>query len=126
MYVKPKSRQIRGVYVPENYNGTTFTEPPAESMLAEQDAQNLQELPDTAERAIASERTPEQGPAGLPEAIPAATPPEKPPALFAGLGGLRSDDLLLLGLILLLSRSEGDGKQAAEILPMLALLLFLG
>lgn len=121
MYVKPKSRQIRGVYVPENYNGTTFTEPPAE-----QDAQDRQDLPDTAERAIEPERTPGDGQAGLPEAVPAATPPEKPSALFAGSGGLRSDDLLLLGLILLLSRSEGEGKQAAEILPMLALLLFLG
>lgn len=126
MYVKPKSRQIRGVYVPENYNGTTFTEPPVEPPPVEQDAQDRQDLPDTAQRAIASECSPGDGHAGLPEAIPTAKSPEPPPALFAGLGGLRSDDLLLLALILLLSRKEGESKQAAEILPMLALLLFLG
>lgn len=126
MYVKPKSQQIRGVYVPENYHGTTFTESPAQPTPDEQSVQNPHDPPDTAERTIASEHVPEEGQAGLPEAITTATPPEKPPAPVSALGGLRSDDLLLLGLILLLSRGEGDGKQTAEILPVLALLLFLG
>ena len=48
-------------------------------------------------------------------------------SLFSGFGGLRSDDLLLLALILLMSRGGDEGKHASsEILPLLALLLFMG
>jgi hypothetical protein len=39
---------------------------------------------------------------------------------------LRSDDILLLALIVLLSRNDEGGKGASEILPLLAILLFLG
>lgn len=105
MYVKPSNRQMRGVYVPENYNGTAFTDP-----APEQDA-------------------PVQEAAALPEAIPTAKSQEGPSAggLPAGLGGLHSDDLLLLALIVLMSRTDGQGQQScSDILPLLALLLFLG
>lgn len=122
MYVKPKPRQIQGVFVPDNYNGTTFTEPPVQPTSAAQDT------PEPTEDATEQERAHTNRQQCLPESIPTAKPTEKPSlsSLFAGTGGLRSDDLLLLALILLLSRDEGEGKQAAEILPLLALLLFLG
>ena len=56
---------------------------------------------------------------------PAPPPPKPPCELFGGAlpalpGGLESDELLLLGLILLLARS-GEGS---DLLPWLALLLF--
>lgn len=61
-----------------------------------------------------------------PPCPPPPPPPEKPHCdLFGGPlptlpGGLESDELLLIGLILLLARS-GEG---ADVLPWLALLLF--
>lgn len=109
MYVKPINKQVRGVYVPENYNGTTFTEPaPAKE-------------PDTVP--MQSEQA--QPPGAIIEAVAQEAPPRT--GLPAGLGGLRSDDLLLLALILLMSRDADQGAQGCgDILPLLALLLFLG
>lgn len=115
MYVKPPRRQIHGVYVPDNYNGTIFTdspEPPVEKQTeAEPFEQSAQAPP-------------------APESVPVEKSEEKGllSSLFSGFGGLRSDDLLLLALILLMSRSDGsDGKHStSEILPLLALLLFMG
>ena len=109
MYVKPSNRQTRGLYVPDNYNGTAFAAP-----APEQDAQS-----ETAQEAAAI----------LPEAPATSKSQESTPAggLLAGLGSLRSDDLLLLALIVLMSRSDGQGQQScSDILPLLALLLFLG
>ena len=109
MYVKPLNKQVRGVYVPENYNGTTFTEPIPEQ---EQSAAPAQEPTPTLPEAIATAKVQESAPTG---------------GLLAGLGSLRSDDLLLLALIVLMSRSDGQGQQScSDILPLLALLLFLG
>lgn len=112
MYVKPPRRQFGSPFVPENYNGTAFTEPdPAQ--------QEQEDAPD--DRAVSAPEPPT-------DAIPSAKTEEKGllPSLFSGFGGLRSDDLLLLALILLMSRSDGERSSTSEILPLLALLLFLG
>ena len=115
MYVKPPRRQIHGVYVPENYNGTTFTEPADPSFDEPQPPEQAQPQ---------ASQPPET------ESIPAGKTEEKGPlsSLFSGFGGLRSDDILLLALIVLMSRGEsGEGKHStSEILPLLALLLFMG
>lgn len=113
MYVKPPRRQFQaGTYVPDNYHGTAFTEPEPE--------QPVQEQPDEAQQAE------QQAP--LPDAIPTSQKQESGllSSLFSGLGGLRSDDLLLLALIVLLGRSDQDKKGTSEILPLLAILLFMG
>ena len=114
MYVKPSRKQIGGVYVPENYHGTAFDEqeqsPPLEQATLQPPEQEHHEV--TA--------TPTQSPcAGKQEGSGLSS-------LFSGLGNLRSDDILLLALILLLARSDKDGHSGTEILPMLAILLFIG
>ena len=113
MYVKPPHRQMHGMYVPNNYNGTAFTEAPSVQ------ANEMSEMP---------EPQSEQHSAPLPESVPAGktNPKSGLSSLFSGFGGLRSDDLLLLALILLMSRSDGENQSTSEILPLLALLLFLG
>lgn len=112
MYVKPANRQIRGVYVPDNYNGTAFTEPAPEPE---------QTVPDQTEP-----QAPPQEVVAVTEAVPASKTEDKGlfPSLFSG---LRSDDLLLLALILLMSRNDDQGGHStSEILPLLAILLFMG
>lgn len=115
MYVKPPRRQIHGVYVPDNYHGTTFTDSPEPPI-------NEQAKTETDEQSAPIP--------SAPESLPASKNEEKGllSSLFSGFGGLRSDDLLLLALILLMSRSDSsDGKHStSEILPLLALLLFMG
>ncbi|MBQ7379058.1 MAG: hypothetical protein IJW70_05190 [Clostridia bacterium] len=110
MYVKPPRRQFGSSFVPDNYNGTAFTEPDP-AVQEQEDALTDQAMPEPA-----------------PDAIPTAKTEEKGllPSLFSGFGGLRSDDLLLLALILLMSRNGGGQDNTSEILPLLALLLFLG
>ena len=112
MYVKPH-KQLRDLYVPENYHGTAFDG---------QEEKDRDPMP---------EEQPEQAPQKPEQEAAKAIPVQAKgmlPSLFSGFNGLRSDDLLLLSLILLLLRSEGeDGTHAAgEILPFLALLLFMG
>lgn len=110
MYVKPPRRQFQGgMYVPDNYHGTAFTE--------EQERNGQPAEPQQAE-----ESAPES------QAVPAVKKQEGGllSSLFSGFGGLRSDDILLLALIVLLSRNDEGGKGASEILPLLAILLFLG
>lgn len=112
MYVKPTGKQIRGMYVPENYRGTTFTEPEAKSVSEADSQQQSEALPKApAAEPAAGIQTPER--TGL-------------SSLFSGIGNIRSDDLLLLALILLLSKNEGGEHSTSEILPLLALLLFMG
>ncbi len=112
MYVKPPRRQFGSSFVPDNYNGTAFHDPTP--------TPQEQEDP-SSDRAVSAPEPPA-------DAIPTAKTEEKGllPALFSGFGGLRSDDLLLLALILLMSRSDGERGSTSEILPLLALLLFLG
>ena len=114
MYVKPPRRQLHGTYVPDNYNGTAFSEP-----LEEQESRE------------AEPQEPMQEQASLTLPASAVTEKSEQPgllsSLFSGFGDLHSDDLLLLALILLLSRAGDEGKHASsEILPLLALLLFMG
>ena len=114
MYVKPPRRQLHGTYVPDNYNGTAFSDPQDEKEMLDPQPQ-------------APEPTKE--PISL-SASTAAEKGEQPgmlSSLFSGFGGLRSDDLLLLALILLMSRGGDEGKHdSSELLPLLALLLFMG
>ena len=112
MYVKPR-KQLRDLYVPENYHGTAF----AESKEQAQDA-----VPNSAPDPT-SDMPEQEAPGELP-----VQAQNTPSSLLSGFNGLRSDDLLLLSLILLLSRSESEqGAHASgEILPLLALLLFMG
>lgn len=113
MYVKPPSRQLRGVYVPDNYNGTAFQDPATEQETPPPDTPAPQKDAPAAPKEEA--------------AVGKTEPPGMLSSLFSGFGGLRSDDLLLLALMLLLSRSEkSDGHGTTDILPLLALLLFLG
>ena len=114
MYVKPPRRQLHGTYVPDNYNGTAFAEPLEEHESREAEPQ---------------ESVQEQASLTLPAS--AVTEKSEQPgllsSLFSGFGDLHSDDLLLLALILLLSRAGDESKHASsEILPLLALLLFMG
>ena len=113
MYIKPPRKQFQGgIYVPENYHGTAFTEPEAEQPI---------------EQEPAAEPQPAEQNAPLPDAVQASKKEEGGllSSLFSGLGSFRSDDLLLLALIVLLWSSK-DEHGASEILPLLALLLFLG
>ncbi len=115
MYVKPPRKQFQGgMYVPENYHGTAFTEPESE----QEPVQEQITEPQQAEQDISA-----------PQAVPTAKKEEGGilSSLFSGFGGLRSDDLLLLALIVLLSRSGNEnGHNTTEILPLLAVLLFIG
>lgn len=114
MYVKPPRRQLHTGFVPDNYNGTAFSEP-----------QDEQEVLDPQPQAP----EPESEPISLPASAISEKAEEKGllSSLFSGFGGLRSDDLLLLALILLMSRGGDEGKHTSnEILPLLALLLFMG
>ena len=109
MYVKQQRRQVQGMYVPDNYHGTAFTE----------EQEGSEHSPESGQ---AKAHAPEEG------TVPAIQKHESGllSSLFSGFGGLRSDDVLLLALIVLLSRSDESGKAAGEILPLLAILLFLG
>ena len=112
MYVKPSRKQIHGVYVPENYHGTAFDEQEG----FRHDAPSFAPVKESDEASTAHAQEPDAKKAesaGL-------------SSLFSGLGSLRSDDILLLALILLLARSDSHGQSAADLLPMLAILLFIG
>lgn len=101
--------------MPDNYHGTAFPEPEEAGMPTEQESVIETAIPEPSQ---AKE-----------DALPASKKEEGGllSSLFSGFGGLRSDDLLLLALIVLLSRSSGkEGNSASEILPLLALLLFMG
>ena len=108
MYVKPSRKQVRGVYVPENYHGTAFDEPENHTPAAPSAEEHREVTPPTPPPVAKEHES-----AGI-------------MSLFSGLGNLRSDDILLLALILLLARSDKNGHGTAEILPMLAILLFIG
>ena len=114
MYVKPPRRQLHGTYVPDNYNGTAFSDPQDEKEMLDPQPQ-----------------APEPTKEPLSLSASAVTEKSEQPgllsSLFSGFGDLHSDDLLLLALILLLSRAGDESKHASsEILPLLALLLFMG
>ena len=118
MYVKPPSKQIRGIYVPDNYHGTAFddsrntadteqTPPDAPMQNTNESTQDVR----MADQAVSASK--KQDCAGL-------------SSLFSGLGSLHSDDILLLALIFLLARGSEQDRGVSEILPLLAILLFIG
>ena len=116
MYVKPPRRQLHTGFVPDNYNGTAFSESQdrdeQEVLEPQPPAPELAKEPLTLPASAISEKAEEKGLLS---------------SLFSGFGDLRSDDLLLLALILLMSRGGDEGKHTSnEILPLLALLLFMG
>ena len=105
MYVRPQGYRYSGeVRLPENYSGNTFREPPLiESDVAEQENEHN-------------------------EAEPASLPSESTPAsklhlgsLFGGKGGIGTEELLILALVLLLS----DGESNDDLMLFLILLLFI-
>ena len=102
MYTRPdvRHREVRqDVFIPENYSGTAFNDQPPTPTEKE----TLSVPEDSVEVDDAIETSAENS--------------KKRNGLFAGLSG---EDLLLLGIILLLSQEDaGD-----EILPILLMLLF--
>ena len=97
--------------MPENYHGTAFDEPSERAPQTPPPTEQPREV--IASASTTAPQMYEQKCTGI-------------SSLFSGLGSLRSDDILLLALILLLARSDKEGHNAAEILPMLAILLFIG
>ena len=95
MYVRPDGRRQpkRDIFIPDNYSGNAFNDTP--------------ELEPTPEPEVTEE-------VSEPKTREAAA---KPSSFIDGISG---EDLLLLGVILLLSKEEGAG----EILPILLMLLF--
>ena len=125
MYVKPSRKQVRGIYVPENYNGTAFDTEQTEQ-------EDSSPITQTGNKAPLQTDQGEHHPELTPVATQSAIPTDKKEqggvlaSLFSGFGSLRSDDMLLLALILLLSRNDKEGHDAADVLPLLAILLFIG
>lgn len=120
MYSRYPDRPGRPLRLPEHYSGCAFRQEPERS--------------EPAPISVPFAETPAQPPPPHPSALPAPPAPQKqpghtPPApaceLFGGVlptlpGGAAGDELLLIGLILLLAHS-GEGT---DVLPWLALLLF--
>ena len=107
MYARPDGRKAypKSISVPQNYSGNAFT--PKEPPPNENDE-------------VESEVETKSEPASEPAAAIRPLHEEKRTLFpFPGIGG--NDDLLLLGLILLLSQ-DGFGD---DILPILLLILFL-
>lgn len=139
MYSREKDRSSRPIQIPEHYGGSAFSRdarpadtPPRESR--EERAPAAHSVPTSASPPPYS-----FPPLPLPIAPPhpeRAVPPEAPPVpaplpkAFGGLGnsfpfshGLSFDELLILGLMILLAGSE---KKELDLLPYLGLLLFCG
>lgn len=92
MYIRPSGR----VSVPRNYSGNLFSDPPPEAEAEETAAEEIEE---------------EKEEASLPVSLPKKD-------LFSNLFG--NEDLIILGLILLLSQ-DGFGD---DIIPILLIILF--
>ena len=121
----PNYRFSGGVKIPNNYSGNAFkpTESEAEEPRGAIEVAET-ELNDESEPTLAVE-TPEDSA----EAVAASAHPRRP--LFGGLkfnvgrifsGGIGFEELLIIGLILLIAQSDTDD----DIILLLALLLFVG
>ena len=138
MYSRSKDRPKSPIRLPDHYSGWAFRDLPPEE---ERDTTLPHSAPPEAIQATGSaSNDPDPLPQSCPlvsEAPPASkeekASPHTPPApfekLFGNLGtslpfshGLGFDELLILGLMLLLAQNDHD----PEILPLLALLLFCG
>ena len=98
MYVRPEAR--KSINIPDNYGGSAF-------------GGRAQIPPPEPERVDALSNEPDL----QPETVEAVKTEEKKGSLFSGIG---SEELLLLGMILILSQSDEGG----DILPFLLILLF--
>lgn len=98
MYVRPESR--KSITIPDNYGGSAFG---GRAQISPPDA----EEPKTATEEVGAP----------PESIEVSKIEEKKSSLFSGIG---SEELLLLGMIFILSQSDEGG----DILPFLLILLF--
>ena len=125
MYSKPKPSQEEAFRIPDNYRGNAFTEssavpqPPVDPVLSR-----------PPEETVESEREPTV--TILPADTVRECPPKKPspmsaflpPKLSSSHGGLLGDigveELLIVGILVLLSQSDADD----DILLLLMLLLF--
>ena len=108
MYVRPQGyRYSAEVRLPENYGGNTFREPP----LIE---------PDVEEQEESREEPVEAAPLPLPDKA-APTSKLHLGSLFGGKGGIGTEELLILALVLLLS----DGENNDDLVLFLMLLLFI-
>ncbi|MBQ9131909.1 MAG: hypothetical protein IJX62_05520 [Clostridia bacterium] len=123
MYSRSQHRPPRPIQVPEHYSGCAFSDHPPHG-----DAPPANEAPPSSFeiRPPLSDREPPRD-HHKEERPPAALQPFQ--SLFGHIGsafpfshGLGFDELLILGLILLLARNDGD----SDIIPFLALLLFCG
>ena len=123
MYSRSQHRPPRPIQVPEHYSGCAFSDrPPHEDAPVREKkltppSEVNPSLPDW-DHAQSSQKN---------SSAPAALQPFQ--GLLGHIGsafpfshGLGFDELLLLGLILLLARNDGD----SDIIPFLALLLFCG
>ena len=106
MYVRPDGRQrsSRNISIPQNYSGSAFTESENESQSVEYEAEKDSESEETE----------------FPTAAQCALKEKK--GLFSGLSSITdNDDLIIIGLILLLSQDSF----ADDIIPILIIMLFL-
>ncbi len=137
MYSRSKDRPKSPIRLPDHYSGWAFRDLPPE----EEGATLPHSAPPEAVKEVGSaSNEPDPLPQSCPlvseapptpkeERIPPHAPPTPFEKLFGSLGtslpfshGLGFDELLILGLMLLLAQNDHD----PEILPLLALLLFCG
>lgn len=139
MYSRFQNRPEEGIRIPEHYSGCAFSSVTPSPERAKEEGERYRSRPMEARKPPTPTKAPppalllppremaEDAERNAPKAPP---PPERPAArLFGDLGkafpfshGIGFDELLLLGLILLLAQSEKDH----ETLLWLALLLFCG
>lgn len=122
MYSRYPDRPTRPLRLPEHYSGCAFRQDPARDERDEPERNDPALIPVPFTEAPAPQPPP---PPPAPPKPPCHTSPAPACELFGGVlpalpGGASGDELLLIGLILLLARS-GEG---ADVLPWLALLLF--
>lgn len=139
MYSRYHNPSGKTVQIPDNYSGCAFAEPKVHVVSEKSPAHREHFTPPTDVRRVEVAKPTLPDPAPIPMPISQAPPqkesePKEPPALpasglFGNLGkhlplsqGLGFEELLLLGLILLLSQTE----QSSDIVLWLALLLFCG
>ena len=122
----PNYRFSSGVKIPDNYSGNAFkqTESEAETSFEAVDAVETAEAKDESALVSAVADTEDSA-----EALPTSAPPRRP--LFGGFkfnvgrifsGGIGFEELLIIGLILLIAQSDTDD----DMILLLALLLFIG
>ena len=108
MYVRPdgRRRSSRSISIPQNYSGNAFTE--KEPILQASESE-------------ATEEAEEESPPAEEVSATVHEEPSERKGFLSGLSGLsENDDLILMGLILLLSQ---DGF-ADDIIPILLIMLF--